>query len=187
MTAGPRTITILRHAEKPSAVDSLQPAFGVDEQGRPQTESLIPRGWQRAGALAAVLGSTAPPPPFVRPTVLFAPAYPDGTLHRPGETITPLARRLKVQIQTPVPKGQEDGLARDSLLHQRGEDVLVCWEHHHIPAITAALALALGVSTLTPNGTLWPDTDFSSALMFVSQPDGLYTLRQTQLSLLDGD
>ena len=119
MTTGPRTITILRHAEKPSAVGNLQPAFGVDEQGRPQAESLIPRGWQRAGALAAVLGSAAPPSPFVRPTALFAPAYPDGTLHRPGETVTPLARRLKLQIQTPVPKGQEDVLVSASLLLNR--------------------------------------------------------------------
>jgi len=187
MKTGPRTITILRHAEKPSAVDSLQPAFGVDEQGRPQAESLIPRGWQRAGALAAMLGSAAPPSPFVRPTALFTPAYPDGTLHRPGETVTPLARRLKLQIQTPVAKGQEDALVSASLLLQSGQDVLVCWEHHHIPAITAALTLALGVSTLTPNGTLWPDTDFSSALVFVRQADGLYTLTQTRLSLLDGD
>ncbi|GAA3998369.1 hypothetical protein GCM10022631_06460 [Deinococcus rubellus] len=187
MKTGPRTITILRHAEKPSAADSLQPAFGVDEQGQPQAESLIPRGWQRAGALAAVLSSTAPPPPFVRPTALFAPAYPDETLHRPGETITPLARKLKVQIQTPVSKGQEDILVRASLLSQPGQDVLVCWEHHHIPAIVAALSLALSVSTLTPNGTLWPDTDFSSALLFIRQPDGLYTLTQARLRLLDSD
>jgi len=187
MTTGPRTITILRHAEKPSAAGSLQPAFGVDEQGRPQAESLIPRGWQRAGALAAVLSAAAPPSPFVRPTVLFAPAYPDGTLHRPGETITPLARRLELPLQTPVTKGQEDVLVSAALLPQPGQDVLVCWEHHHIPAIVAALTQALDVSTLTPNGTLWPDTDFSSALMWIRQPDGLYTLTQTSLRVLDGD
>ncbi|QFP75520.1 hypothetical protein [Deinococcus sp. AJ005] len=187
MTTTLHTITILRHAEKPSAADSPQPAFGVNEQGRPQAESLTPRGWQRAGALAAVLGSATPPAPFVRPAALFAPAYPDGASHRPGETITPLARRLKLHIQTPVPKGQEDILVSDSLLSQSGQDVLVCWEHHHIPAIAAALALALGVNTLTPNGTLWPDTDFSSALVFARQPNGLYTLMQTRLRLLDGD
>ena len=187
MTTTPRTITILRHAEKPSEPGSPQPTFGVNEHGQAQSESLVPRGWQRAGALAATLGAALVPAPFVRPTALFAPAYPDGSLHRPGETITPLARRLGLTVQTPVPKGQEASLVSASLCVQPGQDVLVCWEHHHIPAIAAALALALGVGTLPPNGTLWPDADFSSALLFARQSGGGYTLTQHQLSLLDGD
>ncbi|GGR31778.1 hypothetical protein GCM10008957_48000 [Deinococcus ruber] len=161
----------------------------MDEHGQPNTESLIPRGWQRAGALAAVLGGDVPPPPFVRPTAVFAPAYPDGALHRPGETITPLARRLQVHLQTPVPKGQEEMLVSGSLLALAGQnqDVLVCWEHHHLPALAAALTQALGISTLPPNATLWPETDFSSALVFVRQQDSVYALTQTTLKLLDGD
>ena len=187
MTTEPRTITILRHAEKPSEPGSPQPFFGVNEQGQAQAESLTVRGWQRAGALSAALGAASVPAPFVRPTVLFAPFYPDGTPHRPGETITPLARRLKLAVQMPVPKGQEAVLVSASLRPQSEQDVLVCWEHHHIPAIAVALAQALGVSTLAPNATLWPDTDFSSALLFVRQPGGEYTLTQHKLVLLDGD
>ncbi|WP_293915340.1 hypothetical protein, partial [Deinococcus sp.] len=165
MTTTPRTITILRHAEKPSEPGSPQPTFGVNEQGQAQSESLIPRGWQRAGALAAALSADAVRSPFVRPTALFAPAYPDGSLHRPGETIAPLARRLGLTVQTPVPKGQEASLVSAALCVQSGQDVLVCWEHHHIPAIAAALAQALDVNTLPPHAALWPDADFNSALL----------------------
>src|SRR5262249_5826382 len=41
------TILVIRHAEKPEGDD-----LGVDQKGNPTPESLIVRGWQRAGALA---------------------------------------------------------------------------------------------------------------------------------------
>ena len=187
MKTAPRTVMILRHAEKPNETDSRLPPFGVDENGRAQPDSLIPRGWQRAGALAAMFGASNLASPFVRPTLLFAPAYADGLSHRPGETLTPLARRLRLQIQKPVSKGQEAALVSESLLKGAGQDVLVCWEHHHIPAIVAALASALGVNTLPSGGHLWPDADFHSVLVFAGQPDGTYTLTRTSMGLLDGD
>ena len=99
----------------------------------------------------------------------------------------PLASRLKAPLQTPVLKGQEDMLVSAFLLAQADQDVLVCWEHHHIPAMVAALALALGISVLPPHASLWPDSDFSSALLVVRQPDSRYVLMQTTLRLLDGD
>ena len=187
MKTAPRTIMILRHAEKPNETDSHQLPCGVDEDGQAQPTSLIPRGWQRAGALAAMFGTVTLPSPFVRPTLLLAPAYADGLMHRPGETITPLARKLKLQIQEPVPKGQEAALVSDTLLKQTGQDVLICWEHHHIPAIVTALVSALGVTTTPPNGLLWPDHDFHSVLIFAGQPNGEYVLTQTSMGLLDGD
>ena len=41
------TILIIRHAEKP---DEAWPGPGLTEQGENDTESLVIRGWQRAGA-----------------------------------------------------------------------------------------------------------------------------------------
>ncbi|WP_407538155.1 hypothetical protein Q0M94_08665 [Deinococcus radiomollis] len=187
MKTAPRTVTILRHAEKPDEKDARKPPFGVDENGQAQSTSLIPRGWQRAGALAAMFGAASLPLPFVRPTLLVAPAYADGLAHRPGETLAPLARRLGLQVRTPVPKGEEEALVSGTLLKHAAHDLLVCWEHHHIPAIVTALAAALGVNTLPANGQLWPDDDFSSVLVFAGQPSGGHTLTQLSMGLLDGD
>ena len=74
MKTAPRTVMILRHAEKPDEKDPRHPPFGVDEAGQAKPTSLIPRGWQRAGALAAMFCAASLPPPFVRPTLLVAPA-----------------------------------------------------------------------------------------------------------------
>lgn len=189
MPNSPRSITLIRHGEKPGETNPGQPPMGVNENGLPDPSSLTPRGWQRAGALAARLGGAQVLSPFARPTALFAPAYPDGAPHRPGETLLPLARRLNLSIQTPVQKGQEALLVSGSLLAQDGQDILVCWEHHHIPAIVAALIPVLGITdgSLPAQGQVWPDADFCSALIFTRQAAGKYALIQTSQDLLDGD
>ncbi len=181
----PRSITLIRHGEKPNETDPAQPPFGIDEQGHPARTSLSPQGWQRAGALAVRLGDPQPVAPFVRPTVIFAPAYPDG-LHRPGETVLPLARRLGLSVQKPAFVGQEDVLAA-ALLTQPGQDVLVCWEHHHLPDIVAALAGTLKLGELPLNARHWPDADFSTALLIMVQPDGSCAVTQLGEAVLDRD
>jgi hypothetical protein len=54
----PTTVLLVQHAEKP--LGDLPP-FGVTEQGVVDTESLTPRGWQRAGALVGFLGTELDP------------------------------------------------------------------------------------------------------------------------------
>ena len=49
--AMPSKIIVIRHAEKPDATDE-----GVTPHGAGDKESLIVRGWQRAGALVALRG-----------------------------------------------------------------------------------------------------------------------------------
>lgn len=182
----PRSITIIRHAEKPNENDPKDPPFGVLPDGTENPHSLTPVGWQRAGALAALVGGPAVRTPFVRPTVLIAPQYPDrDDIHRPHQTIVPLAARVGVPIGSPVTEGHEDDLARQILLMD-AHDVLVCWEHHHLPAIVAGLAPALGVTALPPNAVEWPDDDFWSALVFVNA-GGVWTLVQVSQALLAGD
>jgi hypothetical protein len=50
------TLFIIRHAEKP---DVKQPALGpgLTDSGEDDTESLVIRGWQRAGAWASLFGA----------------------------------------------------------------------------------------------------------------------------------
>jgi hypothetical protein len=50
MDVSPEVIYIIRHAEKPLK----PPLSGVDFAGGRNEHSLLPRGWQRSGALAAL-------------------------------------------------------------------------------------------------------------------------------------
>ena len=62
-SAPPDIIYIIRHGEKPEepAPRRAAPAHrGVDFRGNQNEHSLLPRGWQRSGALAA---------PSIRPKV----------------------------------------------------------------------------------------------------------------------
>ena len=51
-------IMIIRHAEKPT---TTPPVSGVDINGQQNEDSLIVRGWQRAGALVALFAPTKGP------------------------------------------------------------------------------------------------------------------------------
>ncbi|THF86540.1 histidine phosphatase family protein [Deinococcus sp. KSM4-11] len=179
MPATPRTITLIRHAEKPDEKHPDHPPLGVNEDGQPSPTSLTVRGWQRAGALTVQFGQHIMP--LARPSSLYAPAYPDGPSHRPRETITPLARHLGLTIHTPQPKGNEAALVTDHLLREPDADILVCWEHHHLPALAAALAASVHVSGTARNAVLWPDDDFSSALVYSRNGNGAYTLVQVRV------
>jgi hypothetical protein len=79
MNGPPEVIYIIRHAEKPLK----PPLSGVDFEGSQNEHSLLPRGWQRSGALAALFHRDFGP---VRtglrtPTVLVAPSW-----GHPGKT-----------------------------------------------------------------------------------------------------
>ena len=45
----PRTLLMIRHGEKPAGNDR-----GVDQHGNENPDGLIPRGWERAGALVTL-------------------------------------------------------------------------------------------------------------------------------------
>ena len=91
------TILIVRHAEKPG---EEWPGPGLTENGEQDTESLVIRGWARAGAWAALFGSGFGGADYPVPRAIYAaqPGGPDdlnqGPSRRPAETITTLASRL---------------------------------------------------------------------------------------------
>jgi hypothetical protein len=97
----PQQIYLIRHGEKPvdpPALSSAQPTppsgppFGVDVDGNQSVHSLLPRGWQRSGALAVLFDPAvgAPQAGLRTPTALYSPSYgnPDKTqAHRTFQTI----------------------------------------------------------------------------------------------------
>jgi len=87
-------ILLLRHAEKP---DDAASGPGLTPDGREDPKPLTIRGWQRTGALAAVLAPNWPASAHLsRPERIYASAFRDGGGHsrRPEQTVLPLAQKL---------------------------------------------------------------------------------------------
>jgi hypothetical protein len=186
MTAPPEVIYIIRHAEKP-----FKPHLsGVDYEGGPNEHSLLPRGWQRSGALAALFHPDSGPlrPGLRTPTLLVSPSWghPHKTAaHRSYQTIQGLSERLALPIASPFAQGHEQQLA-DSLVSSHSGVVLICWEHKHLPAIAAALPLADG--TVIPEK--WPGDRYDVIWEFTLAPGAgppRYTFSQIPQQLLSGD
>src|SRR6201995_3306552 len=152
MDRPPEVIYIIRHAEKPLK----PPLSGVDFQGGHNEHSLLPRGWQRSGALAALFHPDFGPlrDGLQTPTLLVAPSWghPHKTAaHRSYQTIQGLSERLELPITAKFATGEEQELA-DDLVRNRSGVVLICWEHKHLPLIAAALPSVSG--TVIPRK--WP-------------------------------
>ena len=87
------TVLLIRHAEKPGEV---WPGPGLTLDGQPDDKSLVLRGWQRAGAWAALFGSgNNGGGDYPRPAAIYA-ANPDTTAEgepsrRHYQTIRPTA------------------------------------------------------------------------------------------------
>jgi hypothetical protein len=171
-------IMIIRHGEKPPASGGPQ---GIDADGKPDTQSLTVRGWTRAGALVELFapGSGATRSGLARPTAIYASGGTSGEGQRPRQTVTPLATRLGIPINTQFSKGGESALARAAA--SRTEPTLLCWQHGELPTIATALA------TVTPAPpTPWPDNRFDLVWVLTPAAAG-WSFNQIPQLLLDGD
>ncbi|MFX0223486.1 hypothetical protein ACL8F0_29125, partial [Pseudomonas aeruginosa] len=63
------TLFILRHAEKPG---ESWPGPGFTADGASDTESLVLRGWQRAGAWTALFGTDLTGGDYAKPDAIYA-------------------------------------------------------------------------------------------------------------------
>jgi hypothetical protein len=195
---------IIRHAEKPP---TKPPPFGVTIDGQQDKESLIVRGWQRAGALvnffAPQQGAQFHNPSIATPQFIYAskietkgstPTASKGKKigsksQRPQETVTPLIEMLgtKASVNFTFDKGDEKHLAKSA--RDAAGVVLICWEHQDIPAIVAHLP----VSSQTPVPTKWPvdkngEGRFDVVWVFeLDTTSGTYNYSQIPQCLLAGD
>jgi hypothetical protein len=186
MNAPPEVIYIIRHAEKPLK----PPLSGVDYEGAHNEHSLLPRGWQRSGAIAALFHPEFGPmrAGLRTPTMLVSPTWghPGKTAaHRSYQTIQGLSEQLGLPITSEFAQGQEKQLA-DSLVRSSSGVVLICWEHHHIPEIASALPVV--TETVIPRK--WPGHRYDVIWSFTLAPDpapARYTFSQIPQLLLAGD
>jgi hypothetical protein len=192
----PEVIYIIRHGEKPGARPPAHDKhhqdahFGVDYRGAQDEHSLLPRGWQRSGALVALFAPPAGPPPagLRTPATLLSPSHGDPAktaVRRTYQTIQGLADHLGLAIGTPFEVGDEPRLATSVLAAHAGV-VLICWEHNHIPAIARSLPTAEG--TVIP--AAWPDDRYDVIWSFTrlpGEPQVRYAFGQVPQRLLAGD
>ena len=185
----PESIYIIRHGEKPQdLVPKHSPAHsGVDYHGNQNEHSLLPRGWQRSGGLAALFDPTAGPirPGLRVPRTLISPSYghPDkNTEHRTHQTIHGISDRLGIAITAEFAKGEEEKLVA-AVLRGGHDVVLICWEHQHIPVLASALTLTPG--TVIPK--TWPDDRYDLIWTFTLGGDSCYAFGQVPQLLLSGD
>jgi hypothetical protein len=150
----------------------------------------VPRGWQRAGGLAALFDPAGggAKSGLQTPTDLLSPVHGGpgkNAGHRTYQTIEALGSRLGIAIDSAFAVGQEPELAA-SVVNDHSGVVLICWEHHHIPAIASALPVVSG--TVIP--TAWPKHRFDVIWTFTLVPDAAttqYAFGQIPQLLLSGD
>jgi hypothetical protein len=193
----PTKIMLIRHAEKPHGNH-----LGVTDKGEQDPESLIVKGWQRAGALVALFDpakSALQNTNLAVPTAVYAsnPVTSSDASggkagkkigsksERPLETITPLAKRLNLHPDLSFVEGQEHDLAT-AVLKASGI-VLICWQHEKIPDIVRHIVGANPPSP--PYPASWPDDRFDVVWVLTppggpSQPWGFVQVPQ---QLLAGD
>lgn len=179
------TIMLIRHAEKPSADGTVA---GVDLQGGQNEADLSIRGWQRAGALAALL-SPSPNlqrPELQRPTSLYAAGAgiqtDTGAHHkslRSQHTLEPLSELIGIPVVANFFTTQEAELAK--VISQLEGVVLVAWEHAAIVHIANSI---FGNESSTPQH--WPDSRFDMVWSFERDRDG-WAFKQYAQLLLAGD
>ena len=102
------SILIIRHAEK---AGHKWPGPGLTPEGTEDEQSLVVRGWQRAGAWAALFAGEIRGADYPRPSMIYAadPAATTGDepSQRPFQTVIPVAERLNLRIVTDYAVGQE--------------------------------------------------------------------------------
>jgi hypothetical protein len=176
---------IIRHGEKPG---ENWPGTGLTESGQPDDKSLVIRGWERAGAWAALFGAGLGGDDYPKPSAVYAlnpgaGSTPDaGPTKRPSETVSALAERLGLTTDNSFALGQEDGLV-SRLLGLRGV-VLVCWEHK---AIVEQIVPKIPVDQGAPP-THWPGSRYDAVLRFDRREgEQKFMFKELLPCLLSGD
>jgi hypothetical protein len=148
----PAQIILIRHAEKPADPDDPH----LSRAGVKRAERLV-------SFITTDLGMTR----FGLPVAVFATqTTKDDNGQRTQETVAPLARALKLPVQTPYRGKDYAALAKLILANPAyaGKTVLICWNHEEL----SQLAGALGVTPAPPK---WKGSVFDLVYV-ISYRDG---------------
>jgi broad specificity phosphatase PhoE len=158
----PKTVYIIRHAEKPED---------------PHDPNLSPQGVERAQALAKNCEKL-----FGKLDCLFA-AETSAASARSVETIDPLAQAIHVDIDSSVSNKDYAVLASRLLAgptDYSGKTVLICWHHENIPE------LAQGLRAVNAPGN-WMSEVFDRIWVLEYQSSGEVYFQDLAQNLLQAD
>lgn len=181
-------IMIIRHAEKPTTTPP-PPTNGVTITGTQDKDSLIPLGWQRAGALVTLFAPSRGPlqnSDLATPQFIYATSTSDTEGNRPEETITPLAQKLNLVPNETFSKSQLEEAAT-SAINCNGV-VLISWPHGQIPNLCHLIPLSSNNKNAIPAS--WPSDRFDVVFVFDLDTSSVvfgYTFSQVPQLLLNGD
>ena len=180
------TVLVIRHGEKPDPDNPDRPP-GLTSDGVKDKHSLLIRGWQRAGAWAALFGAKLDGDDFPEPALVYA-ANPDqqGAPHgkRALETVVPLCARLPITPITKFGVNQESDLVKE--VQGLTGVVLISWEHKRI--VEGILPELTKGQNLPHLPTKWHGTRFDVVLRLDrAQAGAQWSFRQLSPRLLAGD
>jgi hypothetical protein len=167
-------VMIIRHGEKPSGSTP-----GVDARGNRDPSSLTDVGWNRAHRLVDLFNPADGRlrPGLARPAAIYAAgANSNGEGARTRETVTPLADKLGIPLDTTFGNGDEKALVNRVI--SRPGPTLIAWQHGEIPLIAKAFPSV----TPTPPAQ-WPDNRFDVIWTFTKAPDGWHFAQLPELVL----
>ena len=182
-TKSPQQILIIRHAEKTGEKDD----FHLSKKGQERAEVLY----------KLFVVSRDRPHPFPTPDFIFAASNDKGS-HRPLETVTPLAMKLKLPITdtftsklptTPNPSADKSKPApgilalRDKLFGDPkyfGKTILVAWRHGTLPDLAKTLKASKAPAK-------WEDEVFDRVWQITYDEQGNATFLDRPQRLLPGD
>jgi hypothetical protein len=167
-TMEPSRIIIIRHGEK--------------SQNKNDTNLHMPKGYERAAALATFL-----PFKFKEIDVLYAPRIgPNRQSIRVIETITPLSKFLNLPILTTYFNSKDEIKKMVKFIrtnpNYRRKTVLICWHHHKIPFLTKEFK-PININQV-PNH--WPNDRFDVIWILKKTPNGIIFSQEPE-KLLFGD
>lgn len=164
----PGLIMIIRHAEKPPEEAK---SVNLNKEGKERAEAL-PRLFET---------SPSRPNPFPKPDFIFATKNSKHS-HRPVETITPLAKKLKLTINENYADADYPKLADHLFSDSKyaGKTVLICWHHGMIPQLAEKLG-----ATSAPDK--WHGTVFDRVWSIHYDAQGKTTFENLPQHLLPGD
>jgi hypothetical protein len=162
----PRRVMIIRHAEKPPKDD---PSI-----------HLSPEGHDRAVELYRLFKTSEErPDPFPTPHFIFA-AKNSKHSNRSVETVTPLAKKLKLTINSNYQDENFEKLAQELLTNRKyaGKPILISWHH----GTTPELANRLGAINAPDH---WKDSVFDRVWQIDYDKQGLVTFQDLPQQLLE--
>ncbi|KAF2672524.1 putative phosphoglycerate mutase family protein [Microthyrium microscopicum] len=138
VAAGPPTVYLIRHGEKPDSGNGLS-AQGV------QRSQCLPNvfGYQSSYYIAKIIAQTP---------------QSDGSQQRPYDTVVPLSQNLGIPIDTSCQRDDQKCVAKLVNNYTGSGNILICWEHDALSDIVQALG-AKKVPTYPSSdyGIIWTD------------------------------